>query len=91
MLLLYRMTVFFIALAFPGNSKALPHRHIRLRLGHQRIPDILLGSAGPGHVVLVAERPDGHVAVAAHKLAGRVCRLGCDGVNVHFELFAIGF
>jgi len=91
MLLLQPMMFLLLALTLPRNSKALADRHIRLCLCHQRIADILLAPSCPGLEVLLAERPDGHVAWAAHEFGGGGRWLRGDGVDVHFEFFAVGF
>jgi hypothetical protein len=92
MLLLKRMIrLFIIILALSGNSEALANRHVRFRLRHQRVPDILLTASRPAVVVLLAERPDWHVASPAHELACSWCGLRSNRVNVQFEFFAVGF
>lgn len=91
MLLLQTMMFFLLTLTLPRNSKALPNRHIRLGLRHQRIANILFTPCSPRLVVLLAERPDGHVAITTHEFAGGRSGLGGDGVNVHFQFFTVGF
>lgn len=72
----------------PRDGETLPDDHIRLRLGQQRIADVLLAAARPAVEALVAQRPDGHIAVATHELESRGCRLCGDAVDVHFQLLA---
>lgn len=93
MLLLLRRDAIFLFFAFtlPCNRKALSDGHIRLGLSHEGIADILLGAALPAIVVLLAEGPNGPVSLAAHVFGGDGRRLRGDVVNVHFELFAVGF
>lgn len=79
------------ALALPWDSEALADNHVSLCLGHERIADILFASRHPAAVVLLAEWPDGHVAVAAHVFASNRWRLRSDVVNVHFQFFTEGF
>lgn len=80
-----------IAFALSRRRETLPHHHISFGLCHQRIPDILLAPMCPVHVALMAQRPDGHIAVSAHELPGGGCGHGSDCVDVHFEFFAVGF
>ncbi len=64
-----RNILLLIRLTLSRSNKALPNSHIRLRLRHQRIADILLAPVHPAVIVLVAERPDGHIARSPHELA----------------------
>ena len=70
MLLLPRRIVrlLIIRLALPCDSKALADRHIRLRLGHQRITNILSAAAHPAVKVASAERADGEISRVAEEL-----------------------
>jgi len=91
-ILLQRVRVLLlVCLTIPRHSKALPYGHIRLRLRHQRIANILLTPARPALVVLLAERPNRHVTGASHELARRGRRLGSDSIDIQFQLLAVGF
>lgn len=83
------MVRLLIPLAPPRHRKALAHRHIRPRLGHQRIPDILLAPSCPALVVLLAERPNGHILSPTHEFACRRGGLGRNRVDIQLQLFAV--
>jgi hypothetical protein len=90
-LLLQSMRRLLLVLTRPPHSKALAHIHIRPRLSHQRIANILLRPPSPIAIVLLAQGPNRHITASLHEFAGRGRRLRGDGVNVEFEFFAVGF
>ena len=89
--LLHLVDSLLVNLAFsPCCYKALPNGHIRLCLCQQRVADILLAAACPAVEALEAQRPDGHVALAAHVFESNGRGLCSNAVNVHFQLLTEG-
>jgi hypothetical protein len=84
------MRILLITLTLPWHRKALPDRHIRLRLRHQRIANVLLAPARPGLVVLLTQWPNRHIYTPAHELPRGRGGLGCNSVNNHLEFLTVG-
>ena len=89
MLLLHLVRCLLIDVALcPCNRETLPDDHVRLGLCKQCVANILLAARSPTVVALEAQRPDGHVAIAAHVFSSDRCRLCGDAIDVHLELLA---
>lgn len=85
------MVGLLICLALPRHGEALPDRHVRLCFCHQRVSDVLFATSRPALIVLLTQRPDGHVSMSSHEFARSGRRLGSDCVNIELEFFAISF
>jgi len=93
-ILLLQNGMMFLHLAVGINTRhreAAPHLHIRLRLGHQRIPDILLTPRHPPLEALMTQRIHGHIHTGPEELVRLRYRIAHDIINVAFELLAVGF
>lgn len=91
MLLLHVMSRLLIDIAVgPRDCETLPDLHVRLGLCQQRVADVLLTACSPAVEALVAQRPDGHVALAGHELSSDGRRLCSNTVDVHLQLLAEG-
>lgn len=90
-LLLHLVGCLLIHVAFsPRHGETLPDGHIGLGLCQQRITHVLLAALCPSVEALIAQWPNGHVALAAHEFSGDGCGLGGDAVDVHLKLLTEG-
>ena len=80
-----------ILLLLPNLRITIPNPHIRLRLRHQRIPNILLTPRHPPIEALLAQRPQRHIQIAPKELGYVGPRVAHDVVDVGLELLAEGF
>lgn len=83
-LMLALMLLIFIFLDRPRHRKAAPYPHVGLRLGHQRVADVLLAAAHPAVEALLAERVERHVQAAAEEIRNLRTRVAHDVVQVGF-------